>query len=141
MEREKVMQALAKVRKLKKQKRKRKEERGEKDLPEEALKVESAPADEVYQRLRKKVKGIAEKVLNGKEPKWEIPSRSERNITYDRESDTVLMGKKYKKRKFLSMRSSKKFSMTGRVLAIVSELLKQTSTRRKERSITMMLNF
>lgn len=122
------MQTLAKVRKLKEQKRKKKEKgekQGEKDLPEEALKVESAPAKEIYQRLREKVKEIAEKVLKGEEPKWRIPSRSEKNITYNRESDTVLMGKQYKKRRFLSMQTAKKFSMTARVLAIVSELLRQ----------------
>lgn len=119
------MQTLAKIRKLKEQKRKKKDEQGEKNLPEEALKVESAPAEVVYQRLHEKVKEIAEQVLKGEEPKWEIPSRSEKNITYDGESDTVLMGKQYKKRRFLSMQTSKKFSMTTRVLAIISELLKQ----------------
>lgn len=115
---------LSKVRDLKEKKRNRKQKEGE-TLPKDTLRVESMSAEKVYQKLREKVKNITEDIIKGEAPSWNIPSRSDDNVFYDKVSDTVLMGKKHKKRKFLSIRSSKKFSMTSRVLGIISKLLKQ----------------
>lgn len=115
--------ALSKLKELKK--KKKKDQKEDVDFPEEALRVKSMDAAGVYRRVSQKAKDIASKIIEGTEPIFTVPSRSEDNIMFDNVSETVLMGKKHKKRRFLSIRSSKKFSMTARVLAIISELLKE----------------
>lgn len=117
---------LEEIRKLRQRKKKRKKTSSkEKEISEETLTVKSMSAEKVAQEIHKKVKELGDKIINGDAPLWQIPSRSDDNIKYDRMTDTVLMGKKLKDRRFLSIRSSKKFAMTTRVLAIISELLEK----------------
>ena len=114
---------LLKVQKLRREilgKRKRKLR-----IPDNVIKVESPSPEKVHERVHEVTINFIKKILEGKDPYFELPSRSPDNIIYDPMLDMVFLGRKYKKRSFISLRSTRETTITARILSIVHELLEE----------------
>ncbi|MFA5077491.1 MAG: DNA topoisomerase IV subunit A [Candidatus Micrarchaeia archaeon] len=67
---------------------------------------------ETLERLRNLGKKLADEVIRGEEPKFDLPLRSRSNIVYDEGMKFLRIGEKREERRFVSVGQAKKFMQT-----------------------------
>ncbi len=90
---------------------------------ENVIEVNSLPVPEVHKRVHQKIEELLSRIINYDDPYLLVPDRSSDNVIYDSVTDMVYLGKKFRKRSFLSIKSAREATITARVLSIIHELL------------------